>query len=74
MKCNDLLLSKVPNVIAAACVMHNMCEIHGEAFDESWSSDTSEDLSQPESPILTTAHSRSTSVRESLIHYFSNDH
>ena len=73
MKCNDMLVSNVPNVIAAVCVLHNMCEIHGEAFDESCGNDTSDDLSQPESLTHTTAHSRSTSIREALVHYFSND-
>ena len=34
MKCNDMLIENVPNVIAAACVLHNMCEIHGDIFDE----------------------------------------
>jgi len=31
-KQNDMVVRKVPNVIAAACVLHNMCEIHGDTF------------------------------------------
>ena len=26
----------VPQVIAACCVQHNVCEIHGDAFNEQW--------------------------------------
>ena len=26
----------VPNVIAACSTLHNICEIHGDSFDESW--------------------------------------
>ena len=26
----------VPEVVAAACVLHNVCERHGEEFSEEW--------------------------------------
>jgi len=35
-KRNDMLVKNEPNVIAAACVLYNVCEIHGEMFVESW--------------------------------------
>ena len=28
-------VSDVPNVIAACCTFHNICEIHGDSFDDS---------------------------------------
>ena len=46
-KRNDMLVKNVFNAIAAACVLHKMCKIHGEAFDESWA-DSVPDLFQPE--------------------------
>ena len=62
-------------VIAAACVLHNICEIHGDTFDESWVLATSEDLSQPESHLHRgTTTSRSATTREALINHFNNDH
>ena len=67
-----MLVKNVPNVIAAACVLHNMCEIHGETFDESWANSTSDDLSQPDPRVHSSTHSGSTSIREALVQHFSN--
>ena len=36
LKQNDMAVKKVPKVIAACCVLHNICEIHKEVFDEEW--------------------------------------
>ena len=72
-KCNDMLVKNVPNVIAAACVLHNMCKIHGETFDESWANSVTDDLSQPDSLVHSSTHYGSTSVREALVQYFSDD-
>ena len=36
MKQNDMHLSNVPKVITACCILHNICEIHGETFDNNW--------------------------------------
>ena len=72
MKRNDMLIENVPNIIATAC---NMCEIHGDTFDESWVPATSEDLSQSESHLHRgTTTSRSATTREALINHFNNDH
>ena len=54
-----MLVKNVPNVIAAACMLHNMCEIHHEIFDKSWANNISNDLSQPEPHNHSTAHSGS---------------
>ncbi|MCO5573140.1 hypothetical protein L7F22_026905 [Adiantum nelumboides] len=32
----DMLLSNVPKMVATCMVLHNMCIIHGDAFDEAW--------------------------------------
>ena len=75
MKRDDMLIENVPNVIAAACVLHNMCEIHGDTFDKSWVPATSEDLSQSESNLHRgTTTSRSATIREILINHFNNDY
>ena len=57
LKWNDMLVKNVPTIVAAACVLHNMCEIHGDRFDDSWADDDgTDDLSQPDrSPHSTTA-------------------
>ena len=34
MKQNEMEITNVPNVIVACCILHNVCEIHGEEFDD----------------------------------------
>ena len=70
-----MVVKNVPNVIAAACVLHNMCEIHGDAFDESWATMENDNPSQPK-PGNTTAStitSAGSTIREALIQHFNND-
>ena len=71
MKKNDMLVENVPTIIAAACVLHNICEVHNEMFDDSWliNDDT---LSQPE---VGNQHScgrqRPKQTQDALVRYFS---
>lgn len=32
----EMDIKNVPNVIAACCVLHNLCETHGDSFNEEW--------------------------------------
>ena len=71
LKQNDMLVENVPTIVAAACVLHNMCEIHRDAFDDSWADvDGTDDLSQPDRPPHNTTASGSMAIREALVHYF----
>ena len=36
MKRNDKHAVSIPIVISACCILHNMCEIHCEMFNETW--------------------------------------
>jgi len=67
-----MLIKNVPMIVSAACVLHNMCEIYGESFDESWASDdNSSDLTQPDRcPTDSTVVSRAVAIREALVDYF----
>ena len=49
LKQNDMSISNVPNVIMACCILHNVCEVHGEAFNEVWLDDV-----QSDHPVSTT--------------------
>ena len=76
MKRNDVVVRNVPNVIAAACVLHNMCEIHGDSyFDESWTTTENDDPSQSEPGDATTSTVTTDGlpIREALIYHFNND-
>ena len=47
----DMHIDDVPHIIAACCVLHNVCEIHQDSFNEDWLEEV--DLSsQPESVTL----------------------
>ena len=32
----DVAVCDAPELVAACCVLHNICELHGETFDEQW--------------------------------------
>lgn len=32
----DMKTQNVPLAVGACCTLHNICEIHGEAFDDNW--------------------------------------
>ena len=36
LKRNDVQVQDLPYLVASCCVLHNICEIHGESFDEEW--------------------------------------
>ena len=36
LKCLDMKTQNVPLAVRACCTLHNICEIHGEAFDDNW--------------------------------------
>ena len=33
-KQNEMNVTNVPNIITACCILHNMCEIHSDTFNE----------------------------------------
>ena len=75
LKRNDMLVTNVPNVIAACCTLHNICEVHGDVFDEEWLEDceSDEDGTQPTATTCSTSTSTcpdSEEVREVLVNYF----
>ena len=74
MKRNDMNISNIPHVIAAACVLHNICEVHHEHFNDAWIQTVESEYDQPE-----TAISRDTptgppqNVRNALVEYFQHN-
>ena len=38
-KRNDMSIEHIPCIISACCILHNVCEIHGETFNETWLED-----------------------------------
>ena len=72
-KWNGMLVKNAPTFVAAACVLHNICEIQGDTFDDSWADgDGTDDLSQPDRYLHSTTASGSVAIREALVHHFNN--
>ena len=71
-KQNDMSIGNVPNVVAACCVLHNICEIRGDEFNGEWLQEVEEMLpSTSTSPSTCTYTSTSgTAVRDTLVNYF----
>ena len=38
----------IPNIIAACCVLHNICEVHEEAFANTWMDDVPDSTDEPQ--------------------------
>ena len=36
LKRNDMLVENISTVVAAACVLHNICEMHNKPFNDAW--------------------------------------
>ena len=75
LKRNDMLMTNVPNVIAACCTLHNICEIHGDEFNDEWMQEcesNAEAGTQPNSSNVTSTSScpDGEEIREILINYF----
>lgn len=74
MKQNDMETHHVPNIVVACCILHNVCEIHGSHFVDSWlESDASTSCSQMQPTSTTTSQNTAESVeiRDTLVQYLS---
>ena len=40
-------VENVPHIVSACCILHNVCEIHGDTFNEAWIADIDDTLEQP---------------------------
>ena len=71
MKRLDVDLNKVPTVVAACCTLHNICEVHGDEFDQQWLEEPSnQPLPQPDNPNMqTTDHADGSDVRDLCVVY-----
>ena len=75
MKRNDMNIDNIPHAIIAACILHNICEIHGKSFNEAWLREIQPDPSfpQPSNTASDGNSRRPKQVRDALRHYFVHD-
>ena len=72
-KRNDMNIDNIPCVVTACCILHNVCEVHGDTFNEAWLDPTVENStsSQPTSyPLVTTASYDAKAIRDKLVEYY----
>lgn len=73
-KRNDCGLDVVPTMILACCILHNMCESHGDAFKAEWQVEVAEAESPQPShkQLLSTSMNQSNAeeVRQLFCDYF----
>ena len=65
----DIDVRNVPELIAACCTLHNICEIHGDSFDEHWLEGV-EVTREAEANDGTTQSESGDSIRRALMSYF----
>ena len=71
LKQNDMDVFNVPRVVLACCILHNICEIHGDTFSTVWLDTMTDD--QPATIAINTHTSQNTSpaviIRDKLVQY-----
>ena len=68
----DADISNVPEVVATCCVLHNVCEVHGEEFCEEWLQETENARSESTSATIANnqSYSSAVSIRNAQMSYF----
>lgn len=71
----EMDIDNVPHIISACCVLHNVCEVHGDKFNDDWLLEVDTQMAQPDdqqssSSAQSVRVSGGDQVREILIDYF----
>ena len=64
-------VAEVPELVGACCILHNICQLHGEGFDTQWLEDN--EYESPNDPAPSVSRSGGDRVRTALTEYF-KDH
>lgn len=74
MKRNDTNVSFMPTLVTACCILHNLCEIHGDSFDDNWlEADPLADASSATSTTAVPPANAAVAIRQALCDYFQLD-
>ena len=71
LKRNDTSVHDLPTLVAACCVLHNICEIHGETFNEEWFEGVADHTLAQHSTALASVENSGQDIRQALVRYFS---
>jgi len=69
LKQNDMSIAHIPNVIIACSILHNVCEVHGDTFNELWLEGIH--LDEPTAPASTSSTSAAANIRNTLVQCYS---
>lgn len=66
----------IPIEVTACCILHNMCKVHGDNFQDSWLVDslgenTSNDISSHLNDSTSNTSQEAKAIRETLVRHFS---
>ena len=70
----DMAVSSAPYLVAASCILHNICELRRDDFLENWLDDVQASVHQPENITVTgendEAENDSASIRDVVAQFF----
>ena len=64
-------VKNLSHVVAACCTLHNICEIHGDTFNDEWLTKGTSLADQETAPSASNTDSGN-DVRDALVEYFSH--
>ena len=71
LKRNDTSIHDLPKLVAACCVLHNICEIHGENFNEEWLDGVTDHTSESSHSTSASVDNSGQDIQIALMRYFS---
>ena len=72
LKRNDAATEDVPTIISACCVLHNICEVHKEQFDETWMEELASGVNASSPTQNTSTNTNAESIRTALCNYMNS--
>ena len=70
LKRNDMKIDKMCNDVTACCILHNICEIHRDEFNEKWLEEVEETSGPSSSGGSLPSSSAAVTIRNALADYF----
>ena len=72
LKRNDAATEDVPTIISACCVLHSICEVHKEQFDETWMEELASGVNASSPTQNTSTNTNAESIRTALCNYMNS--
>ena len=70
LKRNDMKIDKMCNAVTACCILHNICKIHGDEFNEEWLEEVEETSGSSSSGGSLPSSSAAVTIHNALADYF----